>query len=341
MLGRHHGHVIHQGQVVADALHTSGYEVTTVSAHVNRYMRLAEIVAVLVRNRRSFDALVLQVYGGPSFVVEDIASRLGQYFGQPIVMVLHGGAMPAFMARFPRWSRRVLSRATILVAPSQFLARAVRPYGLQARVIPNTIALEAYEYRHRPRVQPRLFWMRSFHDTYNPMMAVRALARLKQSYPEAHLVMAGQDSGSEVAVRQAAGELGLADSIEFPGFLDLAGKCRYGRNTDIFLNTNRIDNMPVAIVEAAAMGLPVVTTGVGGIPDLITNGETGLVVPDDDHEAMAAAIERLLTDDLLAARLSSAGRRLAERSSWRNVRPQWDATLEDALAASGRPGRLV
>src|SRR5829696_10352153 len=93
MVGRHRGRVTHQGEIVADALHAAGYSVMAVSAHPNRYMRLVEILSTLVRHRRGIDLLLIQVYGGPSFVIEDIASRLGRRFGQSIVMVLHGGAM--------------------------------------------------------------------------------------------------------------------------------------------------------------------------------------------------------------------------------------------------------
>lgn len=333
MVGRHHGRVTHQGEILADALRGCGYQVTAVSAHANRYRRLAEIVATITRNRDRIDVLIVQVYGGPSFVVEDAASLLGRQFGLAIVMVLHGGAMPAFTARFPRWSRRVLRRADVTVAPSKFLARALEPGGVTARVIPNVIHLHAYPHRHRAQVAPRLLWMRSFHDTYNPLMAVRTLARVREVLPAATLVMAGQDSGQEAEVRSAAAELGLGQAIRFAGFLDAEGKLRESETADIFLNTNRIDNMPVAIVEMAAFGLPVVSTNVGGIPDLLVNDQTGLLVPDDDDAAMAAAIERLVRSPELASRLSANGRRLAEHSAWDAVRPKWERALADAQAA--------
>ena len=334
MVGRHPGRVVHQGEILADGLRAVGYDVTAVSTYANRYLRLADIVNVLVRRGRRIDVLVVQVYGGPSFVVEDIASALGRQFLHRIVMVLHGGAMPEFMSRFPHWTRRVLRRSDAIVAPSRFLVRALQQHGLEARVIPNAIHLTAYDYRHRAKVTPRLLWMRSFHDTYNPMLALRTLARVRSWYPDATLVMAGQDSGLESAVRDAATRLGLQHAIRFPGFLDGDAKRREGSLADIFLNTNRVDNMPVAIVEAAAMGLPVISTRVGGIPDLLTDGETGLIVPTDDDEAMAAAVRRLVSDPELASRLSAAGRRLAERSSWDAVLPQWENTFS-ATAYAG------
>ena len=108
-------------------------------------------------------------------------------------------------------------------------------------------------------------------------------------------------------------------------------KIREGSSADIFLNTNRIDNTPVSVIEAGAFGLPVVATNVGGIADLVSDGETALLVPDNDDEAMAAAVLRLLTSPNLAEKLSANGRALAERFSWENVRPQWESLFASVL----------
>jgi glycosyltransferase involved in cell wall biosynthesis len=167
-----------------------------------------------------------------------------------------------------------------------------------------------------------------FDPVYNPSMAVRVLAALRRQFPDATLVMGGGDKGSLAEVKRLADDLNLTGAVRFPGFLDLAGKNREGGAADIFINTNQgIDNMPVAVLEALAMGLPVVATSVGGIPDLLRDGDTGLLVPDGDETAMAAAIERLLTDGALAGRLSLNGRRLVEKTSWEAVRHQWEAVF--------------
>ena len=332
MVGRHKGFLTSQGLVVSDLLASTGsYAVIATSAVRNRYLRLLDILITIVRSRRRVDVQCLEVYGGPSFVVEDMASALGKLFGQKVVMVLHGGAMPDFMTKYPRWTRRVLARADALVTPSPYLQRALADRGLSARVIPNVLELDRYPFRERARLKPRLFWMRSFHHVWNAEMAVRVLARVKQHSPDATLVLAGQDKGTQAAVQQLAAALGVADAVSFPGFLDHDGKVAHGQAADIYLNTNRIDNMPVAVVEACAMGLPVVSTNVGGIPDLLVDGDTGILVPSEDDAAMADAVLRLLADDRLAARLSSNGRRLAEQSSWQRVRPVWDRLFSELL----------
>jgi glycosyltransferase involved in cell wall biosynthesis len=338
--GHRPGRIPAQLQTLCDLFKAEGYRAISVSESANRVARLADIIATLVKHRSKIDILVLDVFSGASFVIADVASLLGRCFNKPVVMVLRGGALPQFIDRFPRWAKRVLSRADIIVAPSRFLARVATDHGFKPRVIPNVINLSVYPYRHRRKVNPRIFWMRSFHPMYNPSMAVRVMARLRLAMPDASLVMAGQDKGLQPVVEQLAERLELKGAIRFPGVLDMAGKAHEGDAADIFLITNRIDNMPVTAVEACAMGMPVVATAVGGIPDLLTDGDTGLLVPDDNDEAMVRAIHRLVSEPGLAERLSANGRKLAERSSWERIRPMWERIFADLMSSrrARKPG---
>jgi glycosyltransferase involved in cell wall biosynthesis len=98
------------------------------------------------------------------------------------------------------------------------------------------------------------------------------------------------------------------------------------------LNPSTVDNMPISILEAFASGVPVVTTNVGGIPDMAADGETALLVPAHDAEAMAAAALSVLGDRALASRLVANGIESAQRYDWNVVRDQWYAVYR---AASG------
>ena len=331
MLGGHAGWVPSQSEVIAPLLKSDGFDVAWSSARIGRLSRLVDLLATVTRSARRTDVAVLQVFGGLSLVGEDLVSLCCRALRVPLVLVLHGGDMPRFMTRYPRWSRRVVGRASVLVTPSSFLAVAIQQHGFAARVVPNSIDLAKYPFRLRGPVAPNLFWMRTFHRIYNPGLALRVLARLVPQVPDVGLTMAGQEKGEGEAIRTMARELGVAERVRFVGFLDAEGKSLEAARADIFLNTNHIDNMPVSVVEACAFGLPIVATNVGGIPYLLEHETTGLLCPDDDADMMAAGVLRLLREPTLARRLSEKGRLLAESCAWEVVRPQWEQVFREAV----------
>jgi glycosyltransferase involved in cell wall biosynthesis len=325
MLGTNPGWVVSQGEILADLLSRDGYEVRLTSRFPDRVPRLSDTVVSLLRWSRQTDIAVVMVFGGLGFLVADIASWLLRRLRTRMVLALHGGSLPALTERHPAWVRRVLARGDAVVAPSGYLGAAARRLGFAAEIIPNVLDLEGYPYQPRRLVQPSLLWMRTFHQNYDPELAIEVFRNLHRSHPEACLTMAGQDKGSREAVRRMAKGHDLGDRVSFPGFLDEPGKRREFARHDIFLNTNRVDNMPVSLLEAAAFGLPIVATSVGGIPFLFRDEETALLVASGDVEGMAQAIERLLTEPELAETLSRNGRALAERSAWPLVKEAWEA----------------
>jgi glycosyltransferase involved in cell wall biosynthesis len=325
-----------QGEILAGLLAGAGYPVRATSPIPARLPRLADTLRSLIIWRDEIDVVIHQVFSGAAFAVTDAASVLARALRLPQIFVLHGGALPEFVARRGGWVERVMRRAAAIVAPSGFLAHVFGDFPELApriRVIPNILAIEAYAYRPRPVVEPRLLWMRTFHPIYHPEMAIDALAELRQTHPSATLTMAGQEKGSLEAVRERVRARDLADAVRFPGFLGAEDKAREFAGHDIFLNTNRVDNMPVSVLEAAAFGLPVVATAVGGIPFLLEDGVTGLLVADGDARAMAGAVQRLLEERGLAARLSANGRALAESCGWATVRRSWEALFREVLDA--------
>lgn len=337
MTGSHAGGITTQGEILFQHLAAEApTRYRACSDKQNRYHRLWDMAVTLLRGRKEIRVQCLSVFSGPSFMVADCCSRLSRWLGQRLVLHLHGGGLPDLFARRPRWASRVLRRADVIVTPSQFLARAALALGFQARVIPNMIDLELYPYRERASVQARLYWMRSFHATWNPGMAVQVLELLRRSGVEATLVMGGKDKGQLSETQALAARLRVLDRVRFPGFLDHAGKVREGVAADIFLNTNRIDNTPVAVIEAAAMGLPVVSTNVGGVPDLLVHGRSGLLVPNEDATAMAQQVRRLLSEPELCRTLSVNGRKLAESCAWSAVRPQWLEIFRELGVPAGR-----
>jgi glycosyltransferase involved in cell wall biosynthesis len=138
---------------------------------------------------------------------------------------------------------------------------------------------------------------------------VRAVAIVAPRVPEQRFEVAG-DGMYLNELKALAAELGVAERITFlgevrdvPAVLARAG---------LFVLPSRAEGMPLTLLEAMARGLPVVATRVGGVPEVVAEGETGWLVPPADPEALAAAIERLATDPELARQFGAAGRRRAE-----------------------------
>ncbi len=336
LLGGHEGWVTSPGQVLAEQWRAQGRPVRTTSDQIGRLRRVGDTVWTVARWRGQVDVAVVLVYSGMGFAVAEATTATARLAGLAVVHWLHGGNLPAFAAAHPRRFGRLLARGAATVAPSRYLAGLGAPLGRRVEVIPNVVDLATIPWREHAPAAPRLLWMRTFHPLYEPEVAVRALDRLRHSHPGATLTMAGQEKGSLAAVRRLVADLGLGDAVDFAGYVADADKAALFDGHDVFVNTNRVDNTPVSVIEAMASGLPVVTTDAGGLPYLVSDGVSGLVVPVGDAGAVADAVARVVDDPVLAASLSRGGRVVAEASAWAAVGPRWDEVLA-GVAAGGAP----
>lgn len=327
MLGSVPGWVVSQGEILADLFSREGFEVMLTSRRPRRLPRLMDTVATLTRGRHEYDVAIVAVFSGPGFQMANISSLLLRRLRKPIVLYLRGGNLPAFAARHPRQVSRVLRRADVVIAPSDYLADELGAFVDRIEVIPNVIDLARYSFVPRDDVRPDLLWMRTFHEVYEPAVAIEAFRLIVERRPEATLTMAGQDKGLLEPTRGLASRYRLSDRIQFPGFLSETKKKVAFRDHDIFLNTPRVDNVPVSVLEVCASGMPVVATEVGGISRLLNHETEALLVRPSDPYATAEAVVRLLEEPGLANRLSHAGRKVAERFSWARVFPAWEELL--------------
>lgn len=321
---------------LADRLGAAGWSVLTTSRKRARLPRLADMLATVWRRRREYHVANVDVYSGLSFFWAEAVTWTLRRLGKPYVLTLHGGALPDFAERWPERMRKLLESASAVTAPSGFLLENLRPYRPDLRLIPNALDLSLYPFHRRTAPRPRLVWVRAFHHIYDPRLAVRVLAKIRRRHPDATLEMVGPDKhdGSFEHTRTLAEQLGVASAVFFTGAVP---KCRVPERInagDIFLNTTTIDNTPVSVMEAMACGACVVSTNVGGLPNLIAHGEDGLLVPPRDAEAMAAAVERLLSEPALAERISLAAREKTRAFDWGTVLPQWDEMLREVAAES-------
>lgn len=327
--GRRTDRPVSQNETLALLFESLGYRVRRTSSLKRQLWRTLHQLTSLTFLWNDVDVVVIAVFSGTAFWIADFSSFLAKHIGhKKIILFMHGGNLPVFgPANRPR-VQRVFDRADRLLAPSEFIAKAFRPWGYDIGVIPNVLNINRYEHRARSQARPALLWMRTFHEHYDPLLAVEVLARVAERYPDVTLTMGGADYGLLEATKDRAAELAVSDRIVFGGYLDADAKAAAFAANDIFLNTNVVDNMPVSVLEASACGLVPVATAVGGIPDLLTDGVDSCLVPQGDAEAMSEAVLGLLADPARYAALGLGARKLAERSSWPALRPLWSAEIQ-------------
>jgi glycosyltransferase involved in cell wall biosynthesis len=313
---------------------TSHYDVLVTSQEKSKILRLLDMLRTVLRERRNFDLAHVDVYSGRAFVWAELVTLTLGLLGKPYVLTLHGGNLPSFARRWPWRMRRLLRAASTVTTPSRYLMEELQRFRSDVCIIPNAVDLRRYRFVHRVRPRCRIVWVRSFHAIYNPLLAIRVVGELVQRVPEVHLEMIGPDRGDGTyhTVAATIERLELGKSITIRGAVSKREIPHSMDSGDIFINTANIDNTPVSVIEAMASGLCVVSTDVGGIRYLIKDGENGLLVPPDDPQAMAAAVERLLIDPQLASRLSRGGRRQASEFDWETVLPRWERIFGQVLA---------
>jgi len=292
--------------------------------------RLVDMLWSILRYGRKEQPVVIDVYSTLNFYYAYFCGLLCRLLGISYICILHGGNLPYRLKRLPMMSRMLFGGARDLVAPSGYLQAAFLKNGYAASVIPNFIPIENYPFKLRSKVEPRLLWVRAFDATYNPQMAIRVLHLLADKYPQAALCMVGPDKdGSMNSCRQLAQELGIADRVQFTGRLTKREWIELSSDYDLFINTTNFDNTPVSVIEAMALGLPVVSTNVGGMPFLLEDKKDALLVPANDVSAMVTKIQQLVENLTLVSQLSSAGRKKASSLSWENVKPLWLRLLNE------------
>lgn len=317
------------GEETSIRLTAKGWRIIETSAKINRLSRLYDMVSTVITHRQDYDVALVEVYSNFAFYWAEITSYLLQRLHKKIILVLHGGGLPLFGKRYPKRLAQLLCRGDLLVSPSYYLIDELSRYKTPIHYIPNAIEISRYPFRLRKNLKPRIVWLRAFHNIYNPQVAPKVFADVKQKYPDSELFMIGPDKGdgSLAETKKTALEHGVNSSIQWIGGVQKKDVPRWMDIGDIYINTTNVDNAPVTVTEASACGLCIVSTNVGGLPYLLTHEHNGLLVSSGDSVNMANSIIRLLNEPELAGSLSGNARKTAEKHDWSLVLPRWEELI--------------
>jgi len=322
-----HGRTPVTGEAMVKLFTNEGFEVVYASRINNKFIRLIDMLKTIYRHRKKSTVLIA-TYSTSAFYFAWICGTLCKKLNIPYIPCLHGGNLPQRIKQSYSKSRQFFGNAVVNVAVSGYLEKSIKANHWPCVVIPNYITLADYPFYKKETCKPKLLWVRSFHKIYNPQLAINVLHELLKTHHEATLTMVGPDKdGSTQECLQLAATLNITSHINFTGLLSKTEWIKLAVSHDIFINTSNFDNLPVSIIEAMALGFPVVSTNAGGIPFLIEDGIDGLLVENNNLERMLNAIKTILSDNHLAKELSENARSTACSFDYPNVADKWKKLL--------------
>ena len=325
-----------QARALLEHLREDGYDVTLVPVNpgfpgalgvVRRlpYARTALNQMLYLPALRALRAVdVVHVFSASywSFLLAPVPAIVAaRMLGKRVVLNYHSGEADDHLTRWGVAVHPWLRMVDEIVVPSGYLRLVFASHGYPARVVRNVVDLSRFVYRDRHPLRPRLLSTRNLERHYRVDRTLEAFAMVKASYPEATLTVAG--IGSESSRLDALARSLCIDGITFVGRVEPEDMPRLYDEADIFLNSSVVDNQPLSVLEALASGLPVVSTATGDIGSMVTDGETGVLIPHDDPAAMAKAAIALLGDPDAARVMARRGRGEVLRYTWPRVREEW------------------
>jgi glycosyltransferase involved in cell wall biosynthesis len=341
---------------VKDCLTDDGWRTglcsSSASARIEPARRLLKIKAPLtpvrhlsfVRNMAGiipqYDVVHLFFLSGISFTRHVVpALVLGKFLGKRVALSYHRNQAEAELERSGWWMLPFFRLCNSVVVSSEYIADLFARYGLATELIPPAVDMDLFRPRKIVSVQPKLVVARSLEKRNNIACAIEAFALVKQKYPRAEMVITGDGSQRAELERLAAGE--KLNGVTFTGRVSLNELSRYFAETDVYVNASSIDGLPISLLEALAVGLPVVTTGAGGIPGVINDGNNGLIVRSNDPSGLADRIIKLVESPELVQQLSEQAKLSSRDFSLAHVKEKLSdlyRCLQSTLPSSTRWG---
>jgi len=307
---------------LSSLLKIEGYGVILSSDKINKISRLLDMLFTTIKYRNKTDYLLIDTYSTINFYYAFLISQLARILHIKYIPILHGGNLPERISQSSILSNLIFNNSYKNIVPSQYLKHEFEKKGYKTTFIPNILEINNYVFKERKKITPKLFWVRAFKEIYNPTLAINVLKLIKKQYPNAILCMVGPFvDNSHRKTLALLKEYKLEDSVEFTDVLLKEDWHKKSINYDIFINTTNFDNTPVSVMEAMALGLPVVSTNVGGIPYLIENKKDGLLVNKENSKEMAAAIIEVLQGKY--PNLAIEARKKVEGFSWVANKDKW------------------
>lgn len=261
----------------------------------------------------------------------------------PLVVSYHGQVNPhprsiirkMGVKVFQRFIDILLSQADLIISPTaRYIEESrLKDYKDKVVVIPNGVDIKSFdpglskkecrEYLNLPLDKKILLYLNALVPEKGPDVLVKSMPKIIERVPEVHLVFVGKGRMRRELEKLSIKE-GIQNHVTFAGFIKEGLKPLYYKASDIFVipSTGEHESFGIVNLEAMASGLPIVASRIGGIPDIVNDGENGLLVPPGNPDALAEAIVYLLKNENVRENMANDGRKKVRNYSWDKIAEQ-------------------
>ena len=266
--------------------------------------KLLDMVSYMLRYRNEYDIIHIQAHSGLIVLVVWLSTLISRIYNKKTVVMYYGGGAHSFFKKFPRLIYLIFKRVDSVVVAGKYVQYAFSDLEISTSIIPHTLDTSRWKSRVRQAATSKVVWVRSFEKIYNPNVMIEITNALSKDIADLEVVMVGTGTMLDECKNKIK-LLGLEKCLTIRSQInhhELAELYDWG---DIFVNTSSIDNQPVTVLEAMSSGMVVVSSSVGGIPDIISNNKTGILVDSYSIDAFCKSIDRVVSDKSLANNISS------------------------------------
>jgi glycosyltransferase involved in cell wall biosynthesis len=250
---------------------------------------------------------------GASFWRKSVVCGLTRLWRRPYVLHVHAGHFGKFYDEdcgviAKAIVRHTLRKAVVVLALSEHWRTTLKRICPQAnvRVLPNSVTPFERSGLNPDPAAPRILYTGRISEAKGTFDLLRAFARIAARAPQAVLICAGDGQGPELLA--LAESMGLKGRVHCPGWLSAEEIRKEMEQATVWALPSHSEGVPMAMLEAMSLGLPVVVTPVGGIPEVVQHNQNGILVTPRDIEAIADALHALLESPSERARLGTAAR---------------------------------
>ena len=312
---------------------SSNYSIRSASDKQSSFIRIIEMLYLVFLYRKTCKLIIVDVFGTKAFYFSCLIIVYSKLKNIPVLPVFRGGSLPERYNKNTKLFKYIFNKTILVICPSPFLSDFFSSRKIKTQIIHNYIDIKKYPFKYRKRIKPKLLWVRSIHSIYNPVMAIYVLKKILEYYPQARLSMVGpiKDNTIEL-IDKLIFKWNLQEKVTLTGKLEKKEWIELSKDFDIFLNTTNIDNQPVSVIEAMALGLPIVSTNVGGIPNLLTHNQTAKLVDKNNISAMVNQIKDYLSNPSDSLFISKNARELVETQYDEGVIiPKWINIIDEKM----------